>query len=811
MKITDSKKEDVITIGLDESDVHEAKIDPSQMAWIMNILSSNYKDKYGIVVQEYASNAWDSHVEAGCTDTSIIIRMLYLDEEAKEKPALQILDKGMGMSPDRIKIFGNYGTSTKRNTNDQLGGFGIGSKSGYAYSDSFYVNTTYDGVHYKYLCAKNDKNIPQTNLLNTYNVDESNRTMITFMIKNENDIDSFYDAIIRKTLYFENINYDISQDIIDGIKDRNKYSYSSRKPDSYWEIANNTLYEIEDTDFCLLENSPYDKVHLILGQIPYKLDFNLLNKVVLNVPIGIRVNLDIVKPIPTREDIDYTPEAIKFINSKIDELAEYLKDKFNDHEAHVYDDFKDYVQALNNYRTKNKIVKLGPVDLPLSARMYFGDLEYKKPIYSELDLLKDDIGYYNINSYLDPIKVIKEIIWDSYSALKSDLIFNYRLYESNRFLRIDKGFNKSQRIKNAYLYRHDYTRVYLIRNDINKLTLKDYIRILSLKYKDKSKWRATIKQYQAFINKLFNSYDHYDDIEPDEDFINEYNEKRKLDRLSRGIYKPTKKENDLITYNCRTSDRGNSLVWDKVYQPYSKLFKEQQFIVYAKTKHKDAIKEFVTNFEFTMKNLKFITVNQGKFDLLSIQPNFIKFKNFMTKESKPFIRGITCYVIHQMFYKYKEVLTDNIKYIKLLSINVYNDIKELEDYLTKYSSLRYYDKDAYLKANKFMDAAVLQHPELDYKIADVISRVDNYVEVLDYLKYLKRVERYNDNLDIETLRLAEIIIKKVPGNHKFRLNLHHYQNGGTERLIQKYFDLRKNLDHYQVINKLTDYVEQKEI
>ena len=244
------------------------------------------------------------------------------------------------------------------------------------------------------------------------------------------------------------------------------------------------------------------------------------------------------------------------------------------------------------------------------------------------------------------------------------------------------------------------------------------------------------------------------------------------------------------------------------------MFKERGFVVYAKTKYKDEMKEFVENFEFTTKNVLFITVNQGKYDLFKFKKNFIKFKDFMTKESKPFIRGITCYVIHQIFHKHQEILGDNLNYIKILSTRVYDDIMELKNYLDTYSKMNYYNS-SFIDGNKFMDSAVMVHPELDYKIAHVIRKVDNYIEVLDNLKYLrKRIDKgyVTKKIDLETLRLAETFIKKIPENHKFKLNLHHYQKGGVDRLIAKYLELSKeHYSHNHVLEKITNYVEKKEI
>lgn len=115
MKIN-SSQENVTVIG----DVKKFKtsIDPRNLEFITTLLSSNlYSDPEQSFIREIVSNAWDSHVEAGTTDIPVIIKF--------SGDSISIRDYGTGLSPERFEeIYCNIGSSTKRESNEFIGGFG---------------------------------------------------------------------------------------------------------------------------------------------------------------------------------------------------------------------------------------------------------------------------------------------------------------------------------------------------------------------------------------------------------------------------------------------------------------------------------------------------------------------------------------------------------------------------------------------------------------------------------------------------------------------------------------------------------------
>lgn len=99
----------------------KANISLNNISFLFKMLAERYSDKYASIVREYTCNALDSHTEAGVTDKNVIVSLVWEDDDYK----LKFQDFGVGLSPDRIKnVFVNYLESTKRETDDLIGGFG---------------------------------------------------------------------------------------------------------------------------------------------------------------------------------------------------------------------------------------------------------------------------------------------------------------------------------------------------------------------------------------------------------------------------------------------------------------------------------------------------------------------------------------------------------------------------------------------------------------------------------------------------------------------------------------------------------------
>jgi hypothetical protein len=155
-----------------------------------------YKNKVQTLVQEYICNARDAMREVGKGN------QFEITVPTKLSPVFKVRDFGPGITPDRMKnVFIMYGSSTKTNTNSQTGGFGIGAKSAWAYTDSFMVVTVVDGTRRTYAAHVGSNDNGRLDLLSTEETKEANGTEIQVAVQ-PYDVDEFRRAVFRATYFW---------------------------------------------------------------------------------------------------------------------------------------------------------------------------------------------------------------------------------------------------------------------------------------------------------------------------------------------------------------------------------------------------------------------------------------------------------------------------------------------------------------------------------------------------------------------------------------------------------------------------------
>lgn len=306
-------------------DIREFKtsIDPKNLEFITTLLSSNlYSDPEQSFIREIVSNAWDSHVEAGTTDIPVIIRFKYNTNNWE----VTIRDFGTGLSPERFQeVYCNIGSSTKRESNEFIGGFGIGKYSSLACTNTVYITSYYEGTAFLYVMVKSGNTIT-TNLVMKKPTEEKNGIEVT--IKNISNIEPYRKAL-RYIVFFPNV-------YVDGID--NKINNTKLKRFNNFAVA----------------SEPID-TKILLGNVLYPCNDKLLSieskdflRNIESSGIVIKFNVGEISITPNRESIIYSSDTISKIEDRIRaaeaELNTMINNKFNKD----YDNLYEYYKVISN-------------------------------------------------------------------------------------------------------------------------------------------------------------------------------------------------------------------------------------------------------------------------------------------------------------------------------------------------------------------------------------------------------------------------------------------------------------------------------
>lgn len=142
--------------------------------------NSMYTDKVLAPVREYMCNALDAHKMVGAD------RPFEVYVPNSNVPEWVVRDFGPGLSHDNVmELFTTYLLSSKDTSDDLIGGFGIGSKSAFAYTDQFVVVSFYNGVATRYAMFIDEDRMPQVAVVDKQETDEPNGLMIRVPVRKE--------------------------------------------------------------------------------------------------------------------------------------------------------------------------------------------------------------------------------------------------------------------------------------------------------------------------------------------------------------------------------------------------------------------------------------------------------------------------------------------------------------------------------------------------------------------------------------------------------------------------------------------------
>jgi hypothetical protein len=272
-----------------------------------------YTDRVGSVVREVCSNAWDAQkmksMASGNPVESFVISL-----PTSLSPHFIVQDTGPGMPDDVAQnLYSTLGLSTKENSNDQIGAFGLGSKSPFAVTDTFTIENTYEGTTHYYMCFKSEAGLPS--LLKTGEKVEDRPNGVKVVIPAPGyKYAEYASAVMRQLVIME------PKPIVENIDNFSYIEPEISMENEFGYILHNA------TSFGLRSRSVYAR----MGMVLYPIDTSLVLSMYRNIHGGmsnttsliIKFNIGDIEPLPSREGLTYDKYTIANITSAYDSFAE---------------------------------------------------------------------------------------------------------------------------------------------------------------------------------------------------------------------------------------------------------------------------------------------------------------------------------------------------------------------------------------------------------------------------------------------------------------------------------------------------------
>lgn len=359
---------------------------------ILEILRSKmYSRPIYVIVQEIMSNSRDAHREVGTPDLPVeVILSTFQGNQISFK------DYGPGISPDRMEnVYLKYGNSTKRDDNTQTGGFGLGAKTPFAYTDSFNITTVTDKKR-TYVAFIDETNKGAVSLVSEEDAEEPTGTTITLPVR-DGDMEKFQEAVTIIGQFWNPRPKVISDRLV------NWPAHQEQQSGIGWTYYKSPILGFH-TMVALIDGVPYSVRQEALSSLSSNLSIlTNNNKVLLKFDVGeIQVTAN-------REDIDYQPEVIEAIGKRVADVFDGLVAKTQQH----LDSFETLIEASKQRRDVEPVYTL------------FG----MQPTWRGIPLLEERfLPKWKVTEIDKEEKQYKKeiVLFDVYSYL----VRNYRLHEN---------------------------------------------------------------------------------------------------------------------------------------------------------------------------------------------------------------------------------------------------------------------------------------------------------------------------------------------------------------------------------------------
>jgi hypothetical protein len=360
-------KEAEVTSNVPQAKKKKMTINVEGLPHIMKTLTNLYRDPQMAVIREYATNGVDAHIAAGRTNVPVEITLPTWDD-----PVYTVKDSGIGMSEWTIEnIYSEYGASTKRDSNDQNGAFGLGCKSAFTITNQFTVISVKDGEKTTTLFSRSPMGDYESNVINKVTVDEPNGTTVKIPVRE--DLSQFNYKAVQFFSFSAPGTF-----LVDGAE-----------PESAFQGGRQITTDKVDI---YLKPKKEGQSFVIMGTVPYELTGAEL-KTALD-RMGVRTSVGFTRMVKYFKvaigDVDLTPnrEGLMFTdktNKVIDDHLTYILNDLKDVALQEIDKSTTLDEFFESHRLWNEIIPVprewGGEEVPTSLVLDKSYHEIERPAW----------------------------------------------------------------------------------------------------------------------------------------------------------------------------------------------------------------------------------------------------------------------------------------------------------------------------------------------------------------------------------------------------------------------------------------------
>lgn len=379
---------------------------------LMDLLSTSvYKNQLLAAIREPLANAWDAHIDANITDTPIQVTI--------DDTHIIIRDFGKGIPDNRMfQVYTVYGLSLKTHDEKATGGFGVGSKAPFAYSDLFEVITRNNGIQSLYIFSKSSaQNDGKPSGVKVYSIPTTEQGLEVRIPYKKEDFHIIKDYFKYLAYYGEihvNFKIDGNESVLDTMK------YSKVVPYNLLTMFTNTT----------ILSSSRNPIAIRYGALVYPLEDNAFYsqefstlKRLLERTLSIRNQAFIITAEPntlavafSRETLAYKSSTLTTVRDLLTKAIQYLKTTY-----------EDLSSLLDKYAKEETSKFLKDLDDPKKEAEYFPS--WPKSLKIEPDEFRNTImkalhfKYQSLNNGNAPSELIRRICQVCFDLVPLDKIF----------------------------------------------------------------------------------------------------------------------------------------------------------------------------------------------------------------------------------------------------------------------------------------------------------------------------------------------------------------------------------------------------